>query len=367
MTTIYLIRHAEAEGNLYRIAQGQGNSNLTDRGWRQVQALERRFRDISIDAAYSSDLYRTCATASAVYKPKGLPLQRSRGLREIGVGCWEHQTWGEIYRTYPQQMDFFSHKPSVWSVPGGEPPAAVLERMRKAVTEIAESNEGRTVAVFSHGYAIRLLLGWLQGCALDDLDKTPTGENTAVSCLAWENGRLHVLFRDDISHLKTPEFLAGEKGYRRAHALEPGLWFRPMATPDERNFFPELTERLWTEMGDRRPFSRQALLADAPARTVLIGYLREAPVGLIQLGPEPGWISLLCMDPNRRKQGFGVQLVGQAVMQAREQGCDTLYAATWPDSTAAQFFDDCGFRAAETAEDGRLLLKKDISFDPEFL
>ena len=30
MTTIYLIRHAEAEGNLYRIAQGQDNSNLTD-------------------------------------------------------------------------------------------------------------------------------------------------------------------------------------------------------------------------------------------------------------------------------------------------------------------------------------------------
>ena len=25
MTTIYLIRHAEAEGNLYRIAQGQAN------------------------------------------------------------------------------------------------------------------------------------------------------------------------------------------------------------------------------------------------------------------------------------------------------------------------------------------------------
>ena len=36
MTTIDLIRHAEAEGNLYRIAQGQDNSNLTDRGWRQV-------------------------------------------------------------------------------------------------------------------------------------------------------------------------------------------------------------------------------------------------------------------------------------------------------------------------------------------
>ena len=38
MTTIYLIRHAEAEGNLYRIAQGQDNSILTDLGWQQIRA-----------------------------------------------------------------------------------------------------------------------------------------------------------------------------------------------------------------------------------------------------------------------------------------------------------------------------------------
>ena len=69
MTKIYLIRHAEAEGNLYRIAQGQYNSVLTDRGWKQVKALERRFADVHIDAVYASDLYRTCATSSAIYQP----------------------------------------------------------------------------------------------------------------------------------------------------------------------------------------------------------------------------------------------------------------------------------------------------------
>ena len=58
MTTIYLIRHAEAEGNLYRIAQGQANSSITDRGERQIQALARRFADIPIDAVYDNDLYR---------------------------------------------------------------------------------------------------------------------------------------------------------------------------------------------------------------------------------------------------------------------------------------------------------------------
>ena len=89
MTTIYLIRHAEAEGNLYRIAQGQHDSNLTDRGWRQVQALARRFAGIRVDAVYASDLYRTRATASAVYKPKGLPLHLRKDLREIYGGDWE--------------------------------------------------------------------------------------------------------------------------------------------------------------------------------------------------------------------------------------------------------------------------------------
>lgn len=94
MTTIYLIRHAEAEGNLYRIAQGQANSSITDRGERQIQALARRFADIPIDAVYASDLYRTCATASAIYKPKGLPLHRRRDLREICVGVWGGEDLG---------------------------------------------------------------------------------------------------------------------------------------------------------------------------------------------------------------------------------------------------------------------------------
>ena len=35
MTTIYLIRHAEAEGNLYRLAHGQYNSLVTPRGYLQ--------------------------------------------------------------------------------------------------------------------------------------------------------------------------------------------------------------------------------------------------------------------------------------------------------------------------------------------
>ena len=182
MTTIYLIRHAEAEGNLYRIAQGQHESNLTDRGWRQVQALERRFADIHIDAVYASDLYRTRATATAIYRSHGLPLHRCPGLREICVGDWEGRTWGDIARSAPEAMADFGSRMDRWSIPGAETPAEVLARVKAAVEDIAQMNPGKTLALFSHGYAIRLLLANLQGVSLRDTgEKSPTGDNTAVA------------------------------------------------------------------------------------------------------------------------------------------------------------------------------------------
>ena len=67
MTRLYLIRHAEAEGNLYRVAHGHCNGLITNyRGYQQIDALRERFRKVDIDAVYSSDLYRTQITARAM-------------------------------------------------------------------------------------------------------------------------------------------------------------------------------------------------------------------------------------------------------------------------------------------------------------
>ena len=119
MTTLYLIRHAEAEGNLYRRIHGQYDSLITDNGYRQIQALEQRFADTPIDAVYSSDLFRTMTTARAIYVPKGLPLQTRADLREMGMGEWEDRTWAGIDRTDHQQMALFSAG-SRTSTPWGE-------------------------------------------------------------------------------------------------------------------------------------------------------------------------------------------------------------------------------------------------------
>ena len=346
MTELYLIRHAEAEGNLYRIAQGQANSNLTDRGWRQVRALERRFADIPIDAVYASDLYRTCATASAVYKPKGLPLHRSRQLREIHMGVWEHKTWGEIYRDWPEQVNYFGRRPDLWHLEGAEDPRAARSRVLTAIQAIAAENEGKTVAIFTHGYVLRLVLSYLQGESLEQMGKTHTGDNTAVSLLREENGRLQVVFRDDNSHLLTPEFLAGEKPNRRANGLEPGLWFAPPKLPEQEKLLEKWLHKNGQAASEKLP-------AAGGNREILVGYLQETPVGMLEVEPDSGWISRLYIQPDFRNRGFGGQMIGQAIQKTRSAGGGCLAAAAPEEERAASFSRD--------------RLEKDIAFLPEFL
>ena len=201
MTTIYLIRHAEAEGNRYRRAHGWYNSTITDRGYHQIAALAKRFADTKFDAVYSSDRFRTMITALAIYKTHGLPLRTVRALREIDVGYWEDTPWAELERIDPEQLAYFSNDSQKWHVDGCESFAEVRDRMRKVLTDIAKAHPNETVAVFSHGMAMRIIVGTLQGMTLHEIDKTGHAENTAVAKLEYENGTFNVIFRDDASHL----------------------------------------------------------------------------------------------------------------------------------------------------------------------
>ena len=80
MTTLYLIRHAEAEGNLYRRIHGQFDTNVTPNGRRQIAALARRFASIDIDACYSSDL-----TPDADHRPGHRPPQGAAAAAGAGL------------------------------------------------------------------------------------------------------------------------------------------------------------------------------------------------------------------------------------------------------------------------------------------
>ncbi len=106
MTKIYLIRHAEAEGNLYRRIQGHFDGLVTERGKKQISVLAERFKDIDIDALYSSDLVRTKLTSEAITKYHDIEPSYLKSLREICMGVWEDRAWETWNSSRPNSFLF---------------------------------------------------------------------------------------------------------------------------------------------------------------------------------------------------------------------------------------------------------------------
>lgn len=324
MTRIYLIRHAAAEGNLYRMAHGQFNSAITARGYRQLAYLRRRFADIALDAVYGSDLLRAQTTAAALYVPRGLPFRPEPRLREVCMGAWEQCTWGEIARMDMEMYYNFNNRPDLCQIEGAESFEAVRDRMLAALRDIAAENPGKTVAATSHGAALRVLLGTLQGLSLAEIGATPYGDNTAVSLVEVENGEIRLVYRDDASHVSAENRVRrhGVKntGGYTVVATQPGLWFRP----------------LWNDA----------------ERCELEAMLGEERVGRTAFREKNGklYITEYELFPARRGQNYSVQLLGQAVKYARERGCEDIVVSCG--NYYVPYFEKCGFAVTGNGPEG---------------
>ncbi len=325
MTTLYLIRHGEAEGNVFRRLQGQYDSLITPNGRKQIAALEERFRNIHIDAVYSSDLTRTCITAGAIYKPKGLPLQTDPRLREIGVGVWENHPFGWLDRCDHERNYAFSHSPKTWSVEGSETFDIYTGRFLTALREIAEKHEGQTVALFSHGMVLR---GSLQTLFFRDQENAISHcENTAVTCLRYENGEFTLEFLNDASHITEEISTLGKQMWWRGEKYRDfNMWYRD------------------AEEGDGAFLSQ----FDLPEGKLRISMLDADATGVIVV--QDGVLRYFALAPAFRGRKLSAQLLGEAIAMARAMGCDTLSLPCEPEHPAAlRILEEYGFQGSPRA------------------
>lgn len=377
MTTIYLIRHAEAEGNLYRRIHGHYDSLVTLRGRKQIEALRRRFEGIPIDAVYASDLYRTRATAGAVTAGRSLELQLSARLREVNMGVWEDSTWGEVERHQPEQLEYFNNDPLRWNIEGGEDYYHLQNRIAGAIAEIAARHDGQTVAVVSHGSAIRSYLALLQGVPPQEIRRIRHSDNTAVARVRYEGGTAIVDYFGDNSHL--PEELstfAHQKWWRENSTFDStNLRFEPFDLEKDAGMYLDCRSESLTGQIDDHIKIRQGWLdkarlhASAHSRAVSLALIGEEPVGIIELDTKQGTdekagvIEFFYMFPAQRRQGMTVQLLGQAVSVYRSLGREKL-RMTVDDTNedALRFCEKYGFIKTGEKENGRqYIMEMDIA------
>ena len=357
MTEIYLIRHTQAEGNLYHAMQGHWDGDVTALGLRQIDALAERFRDVKLDALYSSDLKRAMLTAGAIRRTHPLELQTRRDLREINVGPWEARFFADIQWETPELTELFLRRAEEFYLEGAETYGEVRRRAAAALEDIAQKNEGRSVAVVSHGVTIRCLLSFILQKSLDD-PELPICGNTGVTHLYYENGAFRIDYINDCSHLAALELPEWSRTPNlRSEAIDP------LAQAD---FYRSCYADAWRfAHGTLAGFDAETYLAAAAehhradAESVLRFFDGEESVGLLDLDPRRGahagygWVSLLYLDGAYRGRGLGVQLLGRALMHFRLQGRRAVRLHCAEDNAAAlRFYESHGFRRL-SFEDGR--------------
>ena len=322
MTTLYLIRHAEAEGNVFRRLQGHYNAMITPNGRKQIAALARRFEDVPIDAVYASDLSRTCCTAGAIYLPKHLPLHKDPRFRELYCGCWENLPFGWLDHVDPERNHAFTRRPRDWYVDGSERFTDYTGRFLEAMGEVAERHDGQTVAIFSHGMVMR---GVLQRLFFPEKDNLGHSENTAVTKLVYENGTYRLEYLNDDSHIPYEiSTLGRQEWWRGGDHRDFNMWYRDPAPEDD-----DLLRGLRCESG----IVRVSMIVDRPTGAVSLELLPD----------ETARLHGLALLPEHRGKGLSAQLLGEAVSIARAAGKRLLTLERLSDEPAAKrLFDEYG-------------------------
>lgn len=200
MTKLFLIRHGETLWNKELKYQGHADIALSPTGLKQAKLAADALSSQPISAVYASDLSRAIATAEKIAEKFQLSVQQKPGLREISFGLWEGLTYAQIEKKWPGKAKQLFEDATSIKIPDGETFSAVQSRTITALEEIITENEGKTVAVVSHGAAIRALLCGLLEIPLRNLWKLRQ-DNTAINVIECFGEKRVIARMNDTHHL----------------------------------------------------------------------------------------------------------------------------------------------------------------------
>lgn len=203
-TTIYLIRHAECQGNIENRLSGITNFKITEKGKKQAKILANTLKQFKISEIYSSPLSRAIDTAKPIMKRCHVNvLNIVDSLHEINYGVCDGMSWIDINKKYPtikKEWKEIHHYPV--GIPNQENFIELQKRMADAILEITNRNLGKKIAIISHGIAISSFLCLVKKLNIGECNKLKKQDNTAYSILEYKNGIFYLIEEANSEHLK---------------------------------------------------------------------------------------------------------------------------------------------------------------------
>lgn len=131
---------------------------LNDNGRLQAQALGLYLKRLPIDVIYTSPLPRARQTADLIGEVVNVSIEDDARLQEIDFGQFAGLTLNERKNKFPDEHRMWDSGDMSYTVPAGESRFDVQRRITQAWDEITTKNGHDTVALVSHGAALKILL-----------------------------------------------------------------------------------------------------------------------------------------------------------------------------------------------------------------
>lgn len=199
LTTVLLIRHGQTDWNIAGRWQGHIDIPLNETGVHQSKLLAKRLATWPIEAIYTSDLKRAIQTADQIGIELGIRPIKDRAFRERNGGSFQGLTGQELKNNYGEEWRRV--RQDGWAPPNGESNKEVSTRMVSAFQKVVQSHLGSTIAIVSHGGALKLLISHILGLPAGQPAPIRIGENTGLSIIETNQQSSTLTLLNDDCHL----------------------------------------------------------------------------------------------------------------------------------------------------------------------
>ena len=202
---IYLVAHGEARHHVEGLVGGWYDSDLTELGQRQAQAVASRIAELVGEAPveiYSSDLRRAAQTAAPIAQALQAKVTHWSDLRErsYGVAGGRTDAWLEERFVPAPEDGRLDHRDGLDEA---ETKREFATRIYRAMDQIAQSR-GSTQVVVTHCYAVTFAIAaWirmpLEAVGWVNFRSSAAGVSRLSEDDRWRNR--NVLSLNDVGHL----------------------------------------------------------------------------------------------------------------------------------------------------------------------
>lgn len=189
--TWYFVRHGETDWNAEKRMQGQWESSLNENGRQHADTNGRWLADLGIEHVWASPQVRVRQTAEIISKhmPLAANPQFDDRLKEWSSGDWSGMLYADIAVERPDEWAAWMADQYGYRPPNGENFQDLEVRANSFLADAAE-HDAQTVAVFAHGFIIRVTVGQLAGLSPDDVLSVKQANDVVIRVRETEDGKV---------------------------------------------------------------------------------------------------------------------------------------------------------------------------------